>query len=121
MATPVEVRVGDDGRVRVVVDCAFGALRGVWRAAAVPVVGHLYHVELTIPGTLAHLRVRHAEPEYQVLAGVVDGVDEDGMIYLRLATDCLTMVEALPGEAVVGQELSIHVPDSVLEIWPFGV
>lgn len=37
--------------------------------------------------------IRYSEHENEI-QGVIDGVDEDGMIYLRLSIDCLIMIES---------------------------
>ena len=86
-----------------------------------PVVGRQCSFELTIPGWLTDLRATPPGRDRQLLSGVVDGIYEHGLLLLRLAPDCLPMLEGLPGEVVMGQELSINVPHGVLEIWPYGV
>jgi hypothetical protein len=43
-----------------------------------------------------------------VLCGMVDAIDDDGMVYFRLAEDCLVMIEARPGHVIVGEWLRLQ-------------
>lgn len=54
------------------------------------------------------------------LRGVVDGVDEDGLIYFRLGIDCLIMVESAEETIKEGDWLSLTVNTEDLIITPYG-
>ena len=49
------------------------------------------------------------------MRGIVDAVDPDGMVFLRLAADSLTMIEAAPGELEAGRWVEVtFAADSVV-------
>ncbi|RLB56690.1 MAG: hypothetical protein DRJ42_02575 [Deltaproteobacteria bacterium] len=42
-----------------------------------------------------------------LMTGLVDAIDLDGLVYFRLGTDCLIMLEAAPGQFEVGSWLDL--------------
>jgi hypothetical protein len=56
-----------------------------------------------------------AESEQVELRAVVDGVDDDGMAYLRFSADALVMV-ATDGRVTAGEKLRMAVPCAALSI-----
>jgi len=55
-----------------------------------------------------------------LLAGLVEGVDEDGVFYFRLAPDCLVLVDAEPGTFRAGEWIEITCPPDELLLYPIG-
>lgn len=59
------------------------------------------------------------EADKVVIAGAIESRDEDGMTYLRLASDCLLMIES--GDNLrVGSHLRLSLPSSELKLTPLG-
>lgn len=52
------------------------------------------------------------------ICGKVEGRDEDGVVYLRLATDCLLMVESDLPEGSTGKWVAVTLPYRNVEIHP---
>jgi hypothetical protein len=87
-----------------------------------PAVGNEYDIELTIddrvemnreafPARVAQAAIRSVERRVH-LTGSVDGADEDGVFYFRLAADSLTMIEGAPGSFHAGQWISLELEDA---------
>ncbi|MFK8000003.1 MAG: hypothetical protein AB8H86_10410 [Polyangiales bacterium] len=51
------------------------------------------------------------------MCGQVDGVDEDGLIYLRLDVACLTMIDAPPGVFDAGQWIRVELEEQHLRAY----
>jgi len=97
----------------------------------VPLIGKSYSVEFSILPVI-HLGGNAELSEVmrmsvQVdgltcsLIGVIEQVDDDGMLFVRLATDCLIMAESAQGVFQVGQTIAIHIHCSELQISPIGI
>ena len=64
--------------------------------------------------------IRHTESRNE-LQGVIDGVDEDGLAYLRLAIDCIVMVESSNKDLSTGDTLLLTIEPNELILTPVGV
>jgi len=123
-----EVETSDDG-VFVRFRCSVGEGLGVWRSERPARLGTL-SCEFTIDpdaalGTNAFLiEPRPArmwvEAEKLLIEGSVEDVDDDGLFYLRLAPDSLTMVEAEPGAVSHGDHIRLELRPSELGLYPIG-
>ena len=56
-----------------------------------------------------------------VLEGLVDSLDDDGLLYLRLGDDCLMMLDSAPGAFSVGDWIRIQCAGGQLGLTPIGV
>ena len=87
--------------------CSAGIGLGCWKQVAeLPVPGDCFSAELDVdellafPANLAWLQDGPSElrialdEEHLTMRGRIESIDEDGMVYLRLADDCLVMIES---------------------------
>lgn len=51
-----------------------------------------------------------SEGEVTTLVGVVEAVEDDGVVILRLARDLLVMIDADPGEVAAGEWVRVALP-----------
>jgi hypothetical protein len=111
------------------VSSACGATLGRWAGRVPPVVGRACSVELGVATALGdETATRGGEGTFAlassgadcVLSGRLESVDPDGMGHLRLAEDCLVMVEATPGWDEPGIWVTLRVPAERLTITPSG-
>ena len=90
-----------------------------WKSKGAPVVGDTLQVEFDINVPIEKGRnafiadkmvftMDHDCDHSIVLCGVVDSVDDDGMVYLRLTEDCLVMIESRAGHVQVGEWLLLR-------------
>jgi len=42
-----------------------------------------------------------------IIIGTIESVDDDGMVYVRIAEDCLIMAESVIGELAEGDKVKI--------------
>lgn len=91
--------------------------------------GDFAKVEFDIRGTASLVNAAPSERRsYSVenvedkirMCGLVDGVDPDGMIYFRLGTDSLTLIESEPGTFARGEWLSVEFPTQVVDAYLSG-
>lgn len=107
---------------------AIGTVRGKWKGASYG--GGTAHIEFTfhrdaVIGDNARLTDQqacsaHIRDGSTVLVGLVEDVDDDGVFYLRLDLDCLSLVSAAPGAFSAGQWVELRCAPSELDIYPFG-
>lgn len=104
---------------------SFGTGVGVWKSNSIPTVGKEYSVELDIEKSMDELefeRVKNSaigiwEIGKKVkMTGILDGVDPDGMCYLRISNDCLIMIDTEELQIDNGEIITIFVPVGELEI-----
>lgn len=102
-----QVHEGSSGAPVVVVRCRAGTAAGITRAPRERLfVGKFYDAEIDIEGTLVFSEDVWATREraYRMsvddgantLVGEVDSVDDDGLVYFRLGTDSLLMLDIYP-------------------------
>jgi hypothetical protein len=95
-----------------------------------PRIDKSYDVELDVDGTVSEKtnarKTGESSPgiagndEETVLRARVESVDVDGMAYLRLATDCLVMIET-EGEFSAGDFIEIRLPPKSVSVTVTGV
>lgn len=95
-----------------------------------PVEGANYTVELDVDGVIELGRTatvtdagRYSlsrQGDQIFMAGLVEDVDSDGIVYFRLALDCLFMVQSCPGHATRGDWLKLTIPWNSLRVTPLG-
>jgi hypothetical protein len=111
---------------------AIGVSIACWKSDRDPVLNATPQIEFDIDAPLqkgqnavsadkAVYAVDHHGNHAVVLCGMVDAVDDDGMVYFRLAEDCIVMIEARPGQVVVGEWLRLHYDLEHVGIIPVGV
>jgi hypothetical protein len=126
-----DIRRGPDSRIEIAFSCAIGGGVATWRSAhGPPHAGRSYDVEIDIADSmelgrntsiLAAPRPAISGTEERArLSGTIDSVDEDGLVYLRLAPDCVVMIDASPGEFEPGHAVELDVPIASVELVPFG-
>lgn len=109
--------------------CSIGTGRGTWRSSRRnPMPGASVDVEFDF-GKLAATEMRlcrRAAASMSVndtgvlsIHGHVDSVDEDGVWFLRLATDALVMVES-DTTPIPGEDVEIELPFERLGVSAFG-
>lgn len=109
-----------------IVESRIGRIAGQWRQPSLtPQAGQWLDVEIDFDwmacraevidgdGLTASLQV---ESETNVVVGCIDSIDEDGMGYLRLAQDCLVMVET-DGSLTPRDWVRMNVPSSSTAIF----
>lgn len=102
----------------------FGTIAGSWREdSPVPLVGQAVEVEFDIdhlvratdvvvtPGTVAAVST-----DGNVVRGLLESVDEDGMGYLRLTPDCLAMLET-DGSVAAGEWVQFRVASRAVGVF----
>ena len=120
----------DAGLSRVRFRSDFGAAEAGWHGE-LPAVGEAYDVELDVD---LELSSANAEPllEHEArsltssggcirLVASVEQVDDDGMLFLRMAPNAVLMIESRPESGFVcGQLLRVTLPEGALELTPIG-
>jgi hypothetical protein len=110
-------------------DTIIGSAWAVWNGSTAPQPGKTYDVEIDIEDQIdlsknariisdSHMAIT-GDKSHVTLAGVVEEQDGDGMAYLRIARDCLIMIEVFEG-AFKGRCLEILVPTQAVGLSPFG-
>ena len=126
MRVHVETVEQVDDQVLVSFTCSVGQGRAVWRASYEPEEAHDYEAEFSVQDPLkdwslkagvvpSELALRGTNMRF---TGVVDEVDEDGVVYVRLARDCLIMLDGVDVE--VGSSATFEVPVQQVELFPFS-
>ena len=106
---------------------AIGTIRGCWKGASRP--AGVVHIELTwtpvatlgenADGSNRQVYEASVNEHVTSLTGRVEEVDDDGIFYLRLASDCLVMVEGRPGDFHAGDWIKLRCAPRDLELYPF--
>jgi hypothetical protein len=127
--TIMEVRTHCD-RVEVAFQTSVGITSATWRGAKPPQTGVSLDAELDIDDTIEKGRSAHVadqavfsltqDDHRTVLIGYVESVDEDGMVYFRVAEDCLLMVEAAVGVVSEGEWLRLRFENARVQLYPQG-
>lgn len=99
-----------------------GEGRGTWCGRAAPVAGLEVDVELDlslpfVPSGRATGITREAGDTR--IVGILEARDEDGVAYLRLSRDALSLVE-VSGEVDVGAVVEVLAPPDALRLTPIG-
>lgn len=121
-----------DGTTVVTFECLVGAGIARWKGgASLPVVGQSYHVELDVDQELekdrnvsVSAKGSHAlsyREEIVTIQGMVEQVDYDGLVCLRLSQDCLIMLEAAQGAFQPGEWLTLQVGSDTFSMTSFGL
>jgi len=109
--------------------CSAGGAIATWHGKSLPEKGKAYDSELDITETLAlgtncsksDLRkftlIRDDDSTTRVI-GMVDSIDEDGMVYLRLADDCLIMIESSIGTFAESDWITLCINSDAFHITP---
>ena len=110
--------------------CVAGDARALWRSTKLaPVAGQQYEVEIDIITVLSSGAIATAAPNGNCLERIgsktratttVEGVDEDGMAYLRLAPDCLLMAEFAGVVVEPDMIASFTLEPAELHVWVTG-
>lgn len=118
-----------DDRVLVEFSCSAGGAVGAWLSGGVS-PGQELDVELDFEDRLrmgrnaaaasvGEFRLRQ-HGEQAVLEGMVESLDDDGLLYFRLGDDCLMMVDSAPGEFSIGDWIRIHCAGEKLGLTAIG-
>ncbi len=126
----MRVVVRSSTTAELIVESPVGQLAGRWRDDSLrPLVGQAIDVEFTInwivraedtivdAGAGASLRW---DPAINRVVGRIEQVDADGMGFLRLAADSLSMIET-DGFVAEGAWVQLDVPSSAVEIYGYVV
>jgi hypothetical protein len=127
----VSVERADDGALVVAFTAPCGIANARWRGEGIaPQVERECDVELDVSVTADRaintkntqivLPSLLTQVDTVLLRGGIEGVDEDGLAYLRIASDCLLMIDTAGGISV-GDVVEICVPSSALSITPTGI
>ena len=84
-------------------------VRNMPRTAELDVDVPIVHGENAQPTAERTYRIE-SDSEWVTLVGVVDGIDLDGLVYLRLGSDAIVMIEAQPDQFASGDWLRVVVP-----------
>ena len=101
-----------------------------WKGRNAPVPGTVHDLEFDVMpqleiGTNASI-VEGKEHSIRTdgnrnwLVGTIEAIDPDGMAHLRLAVDCLTMVEGNDNDVELGSQVKFTVEAKDLWIYPIG-
>jgi hypothetical protein len=122
----------DEGRATVRYECSLGVSSASWGDPSIePVVGDDYFIEFTFLdpirlGENASVLPRAGRAAVGVcdslaqVDGLVEEIDEDGIVALRLAPDCLALIESHPGVLEKGTWLRLRFPASRIELFAIG-
>ena len=115
--------------IEVQFSCRAGDGWSRWSSVEAPRVGTTYDAELDTDESLELGRNATDCNTHDIgirigtnnvtLSGTIESRDEDGMLYLRLASDCLLMIET-EDTISTGQHVQFSVPAAALELTPFG-
>ena len=111
----------------------FSSIPGVgfakWGGNDEPFPGQYLDVEIEIDETIyigknAHLQSQHVfemshDSKSLTLSGFVEDQDDDGLVYLRISTDCLLMIESVEPN-LAGRWIELEVPASSVKLYPTG-
>lgn len=118
------------GRWRVRFESSRGAGAGVWSSREAPEIGRERYVEFDVDEEVPLNRTLVSPPEgtpfeesdgHILLRCVVEQVDDDGMVYLRIGHDSLIMAELAPEVRRVGVHLRLRVPIDLFLITPYDL
>ncbi|RYE53570.1 MAG: hypothetical protein EOP48_14115 [Sphingobacteriales bacterium] len=107
-----------------------GEITGKWRSESSPDLHHTYDIEVNFPPIqvdqikvtdLLSRCVYDTSNDMQDIAGVIEAIDDDGLLYLRLSSDWLQMIELKHFELYVGMNIRLTCKASEIEIWPIGI
>ena len=127
----VEVTLDQAGALLVTFHSALGVARARWVSETQPpLVGKAYDVELDIDASIDRTtNARNVEGDgaclftegdHTLLRGSVEAVEDDGLAYLRLATDCLVMIDTA-GNISRGEVIEISLPSISFSVTVVGV
>lgn len=124
-----QVKGGSGEPYEVLFSCNAGQGWSRWSSPEAPGVGSSYDVELDVDDSIELGRNAVFSEEGSsgvaidangvILVGVVESRDEDGMTYLRLASDCLLMIES-DDDLPTGRCIRLSLSSNALELIPFG-
>ena len=105
--------------------CSAGEGAGTWISSGEPCSGKECSIEIDIDKSLDELNCTELSNSEMKIALVEDGVrlsgelediESDGMCYLRLSPDCLTMIESGDMQVKKGQFLALELSTEDIEI-----
>lgn len=111
--------------------CQIGDAVALWRSTKLlPLVGQEYQAELDTGVVLRDDAIIHGAssvksqlgcvgPKTRLIA-TIESVDDDGMAYLRLAPDCILMVESAGESVRPGVTVALDLEPTDLEVTPSG-
>jgi hypothetical protein len=109
-----------------VIECPIGQIAGAWRESSPsPQAGQWIDVEFDIDHVIYATDVIDVknqivsllwESNVNYIVGCLESMDGDGMGYLRIAADCLLMLDT-DGALVPGQWVQLRVPPSSVGIY----
>jgi hypothetical protein len=107
--------------------CAVGSACGIWKGESSPEVGETYSVEIEIDRIIddsffvisGKHKLEIAGDENEVsLVGIIEFIDSDGMLFIRLDGDCLFM---LSNERRLnysfGSSIKFDIESKLFELW----
>lgn len=118
-------KLGESSAVVISFSCAIGEGRARWSTGAEPQVGSEWIVEFDLDGEIGDFFPEESEAGvYSVeaveggtrLCGLLESVDPDGVGYLRLREDCLTLIETSPPYNTAGFWLCLTVRTEKLAV-----
>lgn len=105
----------------------YGEGVGYWRGGAEPLPNGVFYVEFDVDWPLSCDSCRPydgewlgfcIENELLLIRAAVEAVDEDGMVFIRVANDCLLMLDTKEAfSPVVGSRWEITVPQERMGIY----
>ena len=114
----------------VYVDTSAGVLAGIWVHDKIPAEkGRSYSVELDVNKHITNSGFTKTENkrccsnvhnDLVELSGKVEFIEEDGIVVLRLARDCLVMIEFKSQRISVGDYLVLKLKTHEITITPIG-
>ncbi len=100
---------------------------GTWGTSIAPFVGAAYDVEFNLDASLDETERTEADGrrelamdgDHVLVRGLIGAVDDDGVVVLRLAPDCIILIESLEAHRVK-EPLGLKLSQDALQIFPFG-
>jgi hypothetical protein len=124
----VITRLLENNPPKVEISCSAGAARALWKGRRAPQLGFTYDVELDLDVILKAGQTYHRvdngvpglseEGDDVLLTGVIESIDEDGMVFFRLNESCLIMVESDAADTDKGHWIQIRAPEGTLAVTP---
>lgn len=101
-----------------------------WGGGDKPNIGYEYDVEIDIGKTIDEIYFSNNENKdkylissnenFTFINGKIESIDEDGMVYLRLAQDCLIMIESVNSKINQGDWIGLNIMYEDIEIFAQG-
>lgn len=121
-----EIYTTSDDEIFVLFSFKGNVVKGIWKRSSIPHINDNVSIELDINIKLAlghNTKIicsKATRGNYlkgkNIITAICEDIDDDGMLYLRICSDCLVMAEC-QNNLNKGCTLEIEISPEYLEIW----